>query len=87
MPTLANQTKSPSEELEQNKNKNRTNGGKDYCNERKGISVKKYRSVKVNMDGTLIGRKVDLNAYNSYEMLAQTLEEMFWGRRKFVFYS
>ncbi|KAJ9565111.1 hypothetical protein OSB04_001077 [Centaurea solstitialis] len=85
MPSLANQTKSPSEELvsmaEQNKNKNRTIGGKDYCNERKGISIKKYRSVKVNMDGTLIGRKVDLNAYNSYEMLAQTLEEMFWGRR------
>lgn len=86
MPSLANQTKLPSEELgsiaaQQNKNKNQTNGGKDYCYEKKGISVKKYRSVKVNMDGTLIGRKVDLNAYSSYEMLAQTLEEMFWGRR------
>ncbi|KAI3678770.1 hypothetical protein L6452_38073 [Arctium lappa] len=85
MPSLGNQTKSPSEELisiaEQNKNKNRTNEGKDFCNERKGISVKKYRSVKVNMDGTLIGRKVDLNAYSSYKMLAHTLEEMFWGRR------
>lgn len=83
MPSLANQTKSPSEELVSiaEQNKNRTNGGKDYCNEREGISVKKYRSVKVNMDGTLIGRKVDLNAYSSYETLAQTLEEMFWGRR------
>ena len=37
------------------------------------------------MDGAPIGRKVDLNSHTSYEMLAQTLEEMFWGRRKFVF--
>ncbi|KAJ9547839.1 hypothetical protein OSB04_020382 [Centaurea solstitialis] len=27
-----------------------------------------HLSVKVNMDGTLIGRKVDLNAHNSYEL-------------------
>lgn len=39
-----------------------------------------YLSVKVNMDGTLIGRKVDLNAHTSYETLAQTLEDMFHGR-------
>ncbi|KAL4571944.1 hypothetical protein LXL04_018712 [Taraxacum kok-saghyz] len=38
-----------------------------------------YLSVKVNMDGTLIGRKVDLNAHTSYETLAQTLENMFHG--------
>lgn len=33
--------------------------------------------VKVNMDGITVGRKVDLNAYNSYETLMQALEEMF----------
>jgi hypothetical protein len=29
------------------------------------------------MDGITVGRKVDLNAYNSYETLMQALEEMF----------
>uniref|UniRef100_A0A0D6QSK1 Auxin-responsive protein n=1 Tax=Araucaria cunninghamii TaxID=56994 RepID=A0A0D6QSK1_ARACU len=33
--------------------------------------------VKVNMDGVPIGRKIDLNAYDSYEKLSQALEEMF----------
>lgn len=33
--------------------------------------------VKVNMDGMPIGRKVDLNASESYEILAQDLENMF----------
>lgn len=41
-----------------------------------------YLSVKVNIDGTLIGRKLDLNAHTSYETLAQTLEDMFHGSRK-----
>lgn len=85
MPSLANHTKSQTEELvsipEQNKIKNKTNGIKEYSSERNGISFKKYRSVKVNMDGAPIGRKVDLNAHTSYETLARTLEEMFWGRR------
>ncbi|KAI3760213.1 hypothetical protein L1987_50604 [Smallanthus sonchifolius] len=84
MPSLANQIKSPTENFiskpEQNKSKNRTVGIKDYSDERNGISNKKYWSVKVNMDGTLIGRKVDLNAHTSYEMLAQTLQEMFFSR-------
>ncbi|GMI76159.1 indole-3-acetic acid inducible 11 [Hibiscus trionum] len=39
--------------------------------------VKKSLFVKVNMDGIPIGRKVDLNARESYEKLAKTLEEMF----------
>nr|XP_043635718.1 auxin-responsive protein IAA13-like [Erigeron canadensis] len=85
MPSLANQIKSPTENListtGQNKSKNGTVGTKDYSNEKKLISNTKYRSVKVNIDGSLIGRKVDLNAHTSYEMLAQTLEEMFLGRR------
>jgi hypothetical protein len=29
------------------------------------------------MDGITVGRKVDLNAYNSYESLLRALEEMF----------
>ncbi|KAH7662959.1 AUX/IAA protein [Dioscorea alata] len=33
--------------------------------------------VKVNMDGDPIGRKVDLNAHNSYATLALALEDMF----------
>ncbi|KAB2009606.1 hypothetical protein ERO13_D10G160400v2 [Gossypium hirsutum] len=33
--------------------------------------------VKVNMDGTPIGRKVDLNAHSCYQSLAQALEDMF----------
>lgn len=33
--------------------------------------------VKVNMDGVPIGRKVDLNAHQSYEALTLALEEMF----------
>eukprot|EP00252_Welwitschia_mirabilis_P000616 TRINITY_DN10607_c0_g1_i1.p1 TRINITY_DN10607_c0_g1~~TRINITY_DN10607_c0_g1_i1.p1 ORF type:complete len:323 (-),score=29.08 TRINITY_DN10607_c0_g1_i1:472-1440(-) len=33
--------------------------------------------VKVNMDGVPIGRKVDLNAHDSYEALAFALEDMF----------
>ncbi|XP_076906046.1 auxin-responsive protein IAA12-like [Bidens hawaiensis] len=84
MPNLANQMKSPTENFisksEQNKSKNRTVGIKDYSDKRNGIANKKYRSVKVNMDGTLIGRKVDLNAHASYEMLAQTLHEMFFSK-------
>ncbi|XP_010457443.1 PREDICTED: auxin-responsive protein IAA10-like isoform X2 [Camelina sativa] len=34
--------------------------------------------VKVTMDGVIIGRKVDLNALESYEALAKTLEQMFF---------
>eukprot|EP00252_Welwitschia_mirabilis_P004398 TRINITY_DN14757_c0_g1_i1.p1 TRINITY_DN14757_c0_g1~~TRINITY_DN14757_c0_g1_i1.p1 ORF type:complete len:331 (-),score=41.40 TRINITY_DN14757_c0_g1_i1:317-1309(-) len=33
--------------------------------------------VKVNMDGVPIGRKVDLNAHDSYEALTLALEDMF----------
>ncbi|XVE72858.1 hypothetical protein DITRI_Ditri11bG0071900 [Diplodiscus trichospermus] len=39
--------------------------------------LKKSLFVKVNMDGIPIGRKVDLNAHESYEKLAKTLEDMF----------
>ena len=33
--------------------------------------------VKVNMDGIAVGRKLDLNAYSSYEGLLHALEDMF----------
>ncbi|GAB4850324.1 hypothetical protein Ancab_029625, partial [Ancistrocladus abbreviatus] len=35
--------------------------------------------VKVNMDGIPIGRKVDLNAYDSYEKLSSAVDELFRG--------
>lgn len=52
-------------------------------NDNKSINIKEKRHlgsspfVKVNMDGTPIGRKVDLSLHSSYETLAQTLEDMF----------
>jgi auxin-responsive protein IAA len=42
--------------------------------QRKGLIV---GLVKVNMDGDIIGRKVDLNAHRSYKTLASALELMF----------
>ncbi|PPR90543.1 hypothetical protein GOBAR_AA30140 [Gossypium barbadense] len=39
--------------------------------------LRKSLFVKVNMDGIPIGRKVDMNAHESYEKLAKTLEDMF----------
>ncbi|KAG7582192.1 PB1 domain [Arabidopsis suecica] len=33
--------------------------------------------VKINMDGVPIGRKVDLNAYNSYEQLSFAVDKLF----------
>ncbi|XP_020228600.1 auxin-responsive protein IAA26 [Cajanus cajan] len=35
--------------------------------------------VKINMDGVPIGRKVDLNAYDSYENLSSAVDELFRG--------
>lgn len=34
--------------------------------------------VKVNVDGVVIGRKVDINAHSCYETLALMLEDMFF---------
>lgn len=41
--------------------------------------VKSPMLVKVTMDGVIIGRKIDLNALDSYEALAKTLEQMFFN--------
>ncbi|XP_061358376.1 auxin-responsive protein IAA26-like [Gastrolobium bilobum] len=35
--------------------------------------------VKINMDGVPIGRKVDINAYDSYEKLSSAIDELFRG--------
>ncbi|GAU24760.1 hypothetical protein TSUD_355890 [Trifolium subterraneum] len=35
--------------------------------------------VKINMDGIPIGRKVDINAYDSYEKLSSAVDDLFRG--------
>ncbi|CAJ1951079.1 unnamed protein product [Sphenostylis stenocarpa] len=35
--------------------------------------------VKINMDGVPIGRKLDINAYDSYEKLSSAVDELFRG--------
>ncbi|KAH7424308.1 hypothetical protein KP509_11G002000 [Ceratopteris richardii] len=44
---------------------------------RQSLSKAVENFVKVNMDGVTVGRKVDLNAYKSYDGLLGALEEMF----------
>lgn len=44
-----------------------------------GCVGKKGLFVKINMDGVPIGRKVDLNAYDSYEKLSSAVDELFRG--------
>ncbi|XP_030546533.1 auxin-responsive protein IAA11 [Rhodamnia argentea] len=46
-------------------------------NSMKVLCPKTSLFVKVTMDGVAIGRKVDLNAHQCYERLAETLEDMF----------
>ncbi|KFK42794.1 hypothetical protein AALP_AA1G039800 [Arabis alpina] len=61
--------------------------GKKKVDELKDVTMKVNGKVeglgfvKVNMDGDGIGRKVDIRAHSSYENLAQTLEEMFFGMK------
>ncbi|GLU03722.1 hypothetical protein SLE2022_209080 [Rubroshorea leprosula] len=47
------------------------------CYKDSGKAKQSSLFVKVNMDGTPIGRKVDLNSHGCYETLAKTLEAMF----------
>ncbi|ONK79090.1 uncharacterized protein A4U43_C01F2840 [Asparagus officinalis] len=46
---------------------------------RKPETCKKGVFVKINMDGIPIGRKVDLEAYDSYDKLSPAVEELFRG--------
>lgn len=89
MNSLVNQAKLPATEefnslIGNSKNSNTVVGkGTNNCSDKNNGSAKengRLRSslfVKVNMDGTPIGRKVDLSAHRCYETLAQTLEDMF----------
>ncbi|RDX84490.1 Auxin-responsive protein IAA26, partial [Mucuna pruriens] len=52
---------------------NKVAGKKPVDNYAKGLFV------KINMDGVPIGRKVDLNAYDSYENLSSAVDELFRG--------
>ncbi|CAI9114220.1 OLC1v1014889C3 [Oldenlandia corymbosa var. corymbosa] len=45
----------------------------EKCQQLKGLFV------KINMDGVPIGRKVDLNAYDSYDKLSSAVDELFRG--------
>ncbi|KAK8938746.1 Auxin-responsive protein IAA26 [Platanthera zijinensis] len=42
--------------------------------------------VKINVDGIPIGRKLNLNAYDNYEMLSSVVEELFCGLLSESFY-
>ncbi|XP_057867639.2 uncharacterized protein LOC131074916 [Cryptomeria japonica] len=50
---------------------------KSFASADRGQAFGDSMFVKVNMDGVPIGRKIDLNAYDSYEKLSQALEDMF----------
>jgi auxin-responsive protein IAA len=43
----------------------------------KAEETKRAPFVKVNMDGIPIGRKIDLNAFNSYEKLSVAVDKLF----------
>ena len=85
--TLVNQAKPHSvEEFKavagKNKNKHTEAGTLNGVSDRNKANKERRTSrnsvyVKVNMDGVLIGRKVNLSAHSSYETLAQTVENMF----------
>ncbi|KAK7261765.1 hypothetical protein RIF29_28084 [Crotalaria pallida] len=57
--------------IDSNNNNNNYGGG--------GNGNGKGLFVKINMDGVPIGRKVDLNAYYSYENLSSAVDELFRG--------
>ncbi|KAL4561176.1 hypothetical protein LXL04_033339 [Taraxacum kok-saghyz] len=82
MNSLVNQAKFSKNEEENGVN---VNDVVDATSKKKNKSHEKKKEetthssgyVKVNMDGLPIGRKVDLNAHDCYETLAQALEVMF----------
>lgn len=80
MHIMVNQAKSQATEEFNSMNKRKNAVEEKVGNKNINIGNTKTRTslfVKVNMDGTLIGRKVDLNAHGCYETLAQALENMF----------
>ncbi|KAK4273007.1 hypothetical protein QN277_021483 [Acacia crassicarpa] len=81
-------SKSPATEVKSNQTAARkiTDNGSDKNNStaEEKTHIRRSLFVKVNMDGTPIGRKVDLSAHSSYETLAHTLEDMFNERNPVV---
>ncbi|XP_006648119.1 auxin-responsive protein IAA10 isoform X1 [Oryza brachyantha] len=76
MNSLFNQPKENTSEADTKKtNTNESDVQKDKEECEKKVRVAGW--VKVNMDGEVIGRKVDLNAHRSYKTLALALELMF----------
>lgn len=51
----------------------------DVKREKNMESCQKGFFVKINMNGVPIGRKVDLNAYDSYQKLSTAVDELFRG--------
>ncbi|XP_028765539.1 auxin-responsive protein IAA11 isoform X2 [Neltuma alba] len=76
-----NHSKSPATEAKGNQTAARkaTDNGSNKNNSiaKEEAHIRRSLFVKVNMDGTPIGRKVDLSAHGSYENLARALEDMF----------
>lgn len=86
--SLVNRTKSPATEefnlaVDKCKSKKTVVDNADFGSTRGYYFLKQNRPlkasflVKVNMDGFPIGRKVDMSAHDSYETLAQTIDNMF----------
>jgi auxin-responsive protein IAA len=48
-------------------------------NPAKAEETKRAPFVKINMDGIPIGRKIDLNALDSYDMLSLAVDKLFRG--------
>ncbi|XP_027116683.1 auxin-responsive protein IAA13-like isoform X2 [Coffea eugenioides] len=86
MNSLVNQSKNPNVEEDKgvggNEKKENLKKKTNYGNHKTDDTPKDKGHlgyIKVNMDGVPIGRKVDLNAHNCYESLAEALEEMFFN--------
>lgn len=45
----------------------------------KAEEIKRAPFIKINMDGVPIGRKIDLNAFDSYEKLSLAVDKLFRG--------
>uniref|UniRef100_A0A0D9VMP3 Auxin-responsive protein n=1 Tax=Leersia perrieri TaxID=77586 RepID=A0A0D9VMP3_9ORYZ len=86
MNSLFNQAKENTSEADTKKTAtNESEMHKDKEESEKKVRVAGW--VKVNMDGEVIGRKVDLNAHRSYKTLALALELMFTKSSEIPGYS
>lgn len=54
---------------------------------RNNIGIRNSMYVKVKMEGVAIGRKIDLRLYNSYQLLTNTLLQMFPRCKLLLFHS